>query len=396
MDPFVVVSIIIGSLALIAIALFVTSIIIKRKGKKKDKQEDAPITFEAISSLSEEDTNRLVEIKDKELIKRINTSVPGALKAVAGADISAAFGEVSGSGSIFQAVLPASAVMDKGAAVATTSAVSLSETTISRVTALSAANAVMGVASMIVGQYYMSLIDTKLKDMSSSIEKITNFQQSEFRSKVYALVAEAQKISTFEVETLENHELRARELTHLRSLEHECVELLGQANLSLQEIANKQGLDFKAYDKATEDSEGWYQYQQILLKVVEEIADLSYTLNLGAISRENSHALCVPYIKQSDDTLEKLKGWHEDNIKRLNINLEENKVKRSGVKGLLMKPLGLFNKNLNYKEMSKGTLERIEHQSGLSSHPDSVEKDLYKENVTLIAKDGKYYYLPKK
>ena len=286
MDPFVVVSIIIGSLALIAIALFVTSIIIKRKGKKKDKQEDAPITFEAISSLSEEDTNRLVEIKDKELIKRINTSVPGALKAVAGADISAAFGEVSGSGSIFQAILPAGAVMDKGAAVATTSAVSLSETTISRVTALSAANAVMGVASMIVGQYYMSLIDTKLKDMSSSIEKITNFQQSEFRSKVYALVAEAQKISTFEVETLENHELRARELTHLRSLEHECVELLGQANLSLQEIANKQGLDFKSYDKATEDSEGWYQYQQILLKVVEEIADLSYTLNLGAISRE--------------------------------------------------------------------------------------------------------------
>ena len=396
MDPFVVVSIIIGSLALIAIALFVTSIIIKRKGKKKDKQEDAPITFEAISSLSEEDTNRLVEIKDKELIKRINTSVPGALKAVAGADISAAFGEVSGSGSIFQAILPAGAVMDKGAAVATTSAVSLSETTISRVTALSAANAVMGVASMIVGQYYMSLIDTKLKDMSSSIEKISNFQQSEFRSKVYALVAEAQKISTFEVETLENHELRARELTHLRSLEHECVELLGQANLSLQEIANKQGLDFKSYDKATEDSEGWYQYQQILLKVVEEIADLSYTLNLGAISRENSHALCVPYIKQSDDTLEKLKGWHEDNIKRLNINLEENKVKRSGVKGLLMKPLGLFNKNLNYKEMSKGTLERIEHQSGLSSHPDSVESDLYKENVTLIAKDGKYYYLPKK
>jgi len=401
MDPWLLVAIIISSLSFIGIVLFVVALIIKKKASKEEKRDpekEMISAFEEIPPLSEEDESKLVEIKDKELIKRINNSVPGALKAVAGADISSAIGEVAGSPSVFQAILPAGAALNKGETVASNATLLSASAAdkFSRVTALSTANAIMGVASMIVGQYYLSMVDNKLKDMSASIEKITAFQQNEFRSKVYALVAEAQKISTFQVETMENHELRDRELNHLRSLEHECVELLGQANLSLQEIALKQGLDFKAYDKATEDSEGWYQYQQILLRIIKEIADLTYALNLGAITKENSSALCVPYIQQSEETNLKLKGWHEENVKRLNINLEESKVKRSGVKGLLMKPLSLFNDKLNYKEMSKGTVERIEHQSGLSSHPDAVESDLYKEDVTLIAKDGKYYFLPKK
>ena len=396
MDPFVLIAIIVGSLAALGILLFVISIIIKKRAKKEaDPNEEMAIAFKEIPALDEEDEKRLVEVKDKELIKRINVSVPGALKAVAGADISSAIGEVTGSGSVFQAVIPA---VSKSETVVTNTAVLSSSAAdkFSRVTALSAANAAMGVASMVVGQYFMSLIDAKLKDLGSTIEKITSFQQSEFRSKVYALVAEIQKISTFQVETLENHELRARELSHLRSLEHECVELLGQANLSLQEISSKHESDFKSYEGAISQAESWYDYQQILLKVIKEISDLTYVLNLGALSRENCNALSIPYTKQSEESLLKLKGWHEENTKRLGVNLEESKVKRSGLKGVLMKPLGLINKNLNYKEVSSTTIKNIERQSGIEAKDDVVESDLYKEDVTLIAKDGKYYYLPKK
>lgn len=396
MDPFVLIAVIVGSLAALGILLFVISIIIKKRAKKEvDPNEEMAIAFKEIPALDEEDEKRLVEVKDKELIKRINVSVPGALKAVAGADISSAIGEVTGSGSVFQAVIPA---VSKSETVVTNTAVLSTSAAdkFSRVTALSAANAAMGVASMVVGQYFMSLIDAKLKDLGSTIEKITSFQQSEFRSKVYALVAEIQKISTFQAETLENHELRARELTHLRSLEHECVELLGQANLSLQEISSKHEPDFKSYEVAISQAESWYDYQQILLKVIKEISDLTYVLNLGALSRENCNALSIPYTKQSEESLLKLKGWHEENTKRLGVNLEESKVKRSGLKGVLMKPLGLINKNLNYKEVSSTTIKNIERQSGIDVKDDVVENDLYKEDVTLIAKDGKYYYLPKK
>lgn len=139
-----------------------------------------------------------------------------------------------------------------------------------------------------------------MEDISSGIEKIADFQQNEFKSKVYALVAEVQKSSTFQVETIENNELRNRELQHLKTLEHECAQLLGQVNLSLQDIAGNSGVDYDKYEKLIGEAELWLQYQQILLEVMYKISDLTYVLNLGAISRENSYALYLPYAKQSE------------------------------------------------------------------------------------------------
>lgn len=108
-----------------------------------------------------------------------------------------------------------------------------------------------------------------------------------------------------QVETVENNELRNRELTHLKALEHECAQLLGQVNLSLQEITGKKDLDYDEYEKLVAEAETWYQYQQILLEIMYKISDLSYALNLGAISRENSFALYLPYAKQSEGALKK-------------------------------------------------------------------------------------------
>ena len=108
--------------------------------------------------------------------------------------------------------------------------------------AMNAANAAMGIASMVVGQYYMAQINDRIDSITNSMDRIAGFQDNEYKSKVYALVAEIQKISTFQIETMENEELRTRELAHLKNLEHECAHLLGQANLTLQDYAKKSGL----------------------------------------------------------------------------------------------------------------------------------------------------------
>lgn len=45
--------------------------------------------------------------------------------------------------------------------------------------------------------------------------------------------------------------------------------------------------------------------------------------------------------------------------------------------------------------MSQSTIARIEHQAEhASTVKDAEEDDLYQEDVRLIAKDGKLYYLP--
>ena len=386
---------------------------VKRKNAlASSKQYELAITFDDLPALTEQEESQLVEVKDSQLLARIDNAIPGTLQAVANAGAVHAYQEAAKSaGQLYQAIIPKGAVLDKSRAMegavrgsyrdvansikGNANWVAVDGKAANNLAAVGVANAAMNVASMVVGQYYMSQINDQLADINAGIEKVADFQQTEFKSKVYALVAEVQKSSTFQVETIENDELRNRELSHLKSLEHECAQLLGQANLSLQDISGKKGLDYDAYEKKIGEAENWFQYQQILLEVMYKISDLSYALNLGAISRENSYALYLPYAKQSEGTLAKLNEWHDEHVKRLEINVEESRRKRQGVEGFFMGALGLFNDDFNYKKMSQSTIARIEHQAENTSTIKGVEsEDLYQEDVRLIAKDGKLFYLP--
>lgn len=376
------------------------------------KRHELAITFDDLPALTEQEESGLVEVKDSQLLARIDNAIPGTLQAVANTGAVHAYQEAAKSaGQLYQAIIPKGAVLDKSREMqgafrgsyrdvansikGNANWVAVDGKAANNLAAVGVANAAMNVASMVVGQYYMSQINDQLGDINAGIEKIADFQQTEFKSKVYALVAEVQKSSTFQVETIENDELRNRELSHLKSLEHECAQLLGQANLSLQDISGKKGLDYDAYEKKIGEAENWFQYQQILLEVMYKISDLSYALNLGAISRENSYALYLPYAKQSEGTLAKLNEWHDEHVKCLEINVEESRRKRQGVEGFFMGALGLFNDDFNYKKMSQSTIARIEHQAENTSTIKGVEnEDLYQEDVRLIAKDGKLFYLP--
>ena len=260
---------------------------------------------------------------------------------------------------------------------------------------MNVANATMGVASMVVGQYYMTQINDQLEGINDGIVKIADFQNNEYKSKVYALVAEVQKCSTFQIETLENAELRNRELAHLKNLEHECARLLGQANLTLQGFTDNKGLDYAKYEKLVSEANSWYQYQQILLEVMYKIGDLTYALNLGAVSRENSYAMYLPYAKQAEGALEKLDAWHKSNRSKLEIDIDETRRKRQGVEGFFMNIPALFNDDLHYKAISKRTAAMISRQSdGSTAIKPADDTDLFQKDVRLVAKDGKLYYLP--
>lgn len=386
---------------------------VKRKNALASfKGQELAITFDDLAALTEQEESQLVEVKDSQLLARIDNAIPGTLQAVANTGAVHAYQEAAKSaGQLYQAIIPKGIVLDKSRAMegavrgsyrdvansikGNASWVAVDGKAANNLATVGVANAAMNVASMVVGQYYMSQINSQLEDINAGIEKLSDFQQTEFKSKVYALVAEVQKSSTFQVETIENDELRNRELSHLKSLEHECAQLLGQANLSLQEISGKKGLDYDEYEKKIGEAESWFQYQQILLEVMYKISDLTYALNLGALSKENSYALYLPYAKQSEGTLAKLNEWHDEHVKRLKINVEEGRRKRQGVEGFFMGALGLFNDDFNYKKMSQSTIARIEHQAEhASTVKDAEEDDLYQEDVRLIAKDGKLYYLP--
>lgn len=368
---------------------------------------DAPaellIEMEMLPAEVIKDENKLVEITDSKILAHVNNLVPGFAQVGNAAQAVQANGEV-----LYRAVLPAGAKLSnsrtlegavkemyhgangikghadwlpveaqKGtAAVANTAA------------------AAMTVASMVVGQYYMTQINAELGTISDGISEIQNFQDSEYRSRVFSLVVHVKKIADFQTEILENNELRISKINQLDSLEEECTQLLGQANLTLAGFAKKTNLDYETYEKVVGNAQNWFMYQKSLLDVLNKISDLKYTLHLGAVSREQCSAILPIYTKQVQETQGRLAMWHESNTGRLKIDTEEVRRKRARFDGVIHFLPGLFDEDFNFRSIEKNTAQMIRAQASGQNTLAIDKSELYSEDIQLIAKDGKIYYLP--
>ena len=354
------------------------------------------------------DEGRLVEITDSKVLAHVNNLVPG-LAQVGNAANNAAQAVQANGEVLYRAIIPSGAKLTNSKAMegavrgfyrgadgiqghANLLAVEAQKGT--AVVANTAA-AAMGVASMIVGQYYMTQINAELGAISDSISKVADFQDNEYRSRVFSLVAHMKKIADFQVEILENDELRLSKISQLDNLEEECTQLLGQANLTLAGFAKRTGFDYETYEKALGEAQNCFMYQKSLVDVLCKISDLRYTLHLGNVSREQCVAILPTYSKQVADTQARLTGWHQDTTKRLRIDTAKIRRKRDGLDGVIHFLPGLFNDDFNFRPIEKKTARMITAQ--VSGHEDvhlPDDTDLYAQDVQLIAKDGKVYYLP--
>ena len=370
-------------------------------------QNELVIQMEMLPAEEIIDENKLVEITDSKVLAHVNNLVPGLAQVgnVAHNAVQAAQanGEV-----LYRAIIPVgtkltdSKAMEnavrgiyhgadgiKGHAnlVAVKGPTALANT----------AAAAMGVASMVVGQYYMAQINTELEKISQDLSKVIDFQDNEYRSKVFSLLTHVNRIANFEVEILENNELRLSKITQLDSLEEKGTELLGQANLTLVGYTLKKELDYNVYEKNLGEIQKWYMYQKSLLEVLYKISELRYALHFGQVSREQCVALLPTYTQQVIDAKEKLTNWHKGMIKYLNIETEEKRIKRFGLDRALYSIPSLFKDKFKYKSMAENTVKLIEGQSAtIGEIYDYDTSTLYTEDVQLIAKDGKIYYLPEK
>ena len=349
------------------------------------------------------DESALVEVKDEKVLARIDSLVPGLGQA----GVATANAVQAAEDTVYRAIIPVGAKLTDSKAMegavrgiyhgadgikghANLVAVEKTGTVVANTAA-----AAMGVATMVVGQYYMTQINAELSKISDGLDKISSFQDNEYKSKVFALVAQVKKISAFQSEILENEALRKSEIDHLNKLEDQCLELLGQANLTVADYAKKMELDYASYEKEVREAQNWYLYQQTLLEVMNKISELKYALNMGEVSREQCTALLPTYIKQASDSLAILADWHNGNVTRLAIDTSESKRKRQGFDGVIHWLPGLFDESHNYASVADGVIEMINVQSTEVDYEARLSKsELYGRDVQLISKNGKIYYLP--
>ena len=178
--------------------------------------------------------------------------------------------------------------------------------------------------------------------------------------------------------------MRNRELIYLKNLEHECAELLGQVNGILQEITPDTMLKYKDYENYVYYAAVWIDYQQILLELLGKLGDLTYALNLGAITKQNAYALYEPYSKQTETTLDSLYDWHSANLEHLGINTLESRRKRTGIGKAVMSIPALFNEDLHYKSIPQDVATMIDRQLEVTGTIEPDDKlDLFKCDTQL-------------
>lgn len=405
-------------IGLCVLAVIIVALIVKKKHtdleastpqstavQKSDGEKHLSIPIEMLPTDFPDKNCTLTEITDSKILAHIDQVIPGLLQAGTAVDTAVRTAE-AGNEVLYRAILPAGAKLShslemEGAVrgfyhgadgirghanwvtANATGGVSIAANT---------AAAAMSVASMVVGQYYMMQINAELGKIGDNISEISNFQNNEFRSRVFALFSNVKNIAEFQDEIIENQELRQSKVIQLNSLEEECTKLLGQANLTLADIAKKTGLDYPAYEKEVQAAQNWRTYQETLLAVLYQIAELRFALHLGTVSREHCNASISTYTAQIENTQDRMDAWHQDAAKCLGINVTDSVRKRTGLDKAVHYVPGLMDNSKNFKAIQGGISEMITRQtSPIICQQD--QSDLYAEDAQLISMNGKIYYL---
>ena len=371
--------------------------------KANDDVNIIPIQVEQLPIESIEKPELLSEITDNKLLAHVNNLIPNLMQT----GISANNVVKSTSDVVYQAIIPAGATLTNSKSMngavrgiyhgnngiqGQANFVAVNQS--SQVIANSVSTGI-NITSMIVGQYYMAQINSELAKINDEILKISNFQDTEYKSKILALLIQIKRISTFQTEILENKRLRDSDIDKLNTLEQTCIELLGQANLMIKEHIKREDLDYKEYNQALKEVQNWYNYQKMLIEILYKITELKNILYLGTISEEQLNVVLNTYTKQVTDVRNSLVSWHENVTKKLGIDLETARRKRKGLDGAIHWIPGLFKDDFNFSTLSEQTKAMIEEQTlNYDLNAKFSISDSFNKDVKLISKDGKLYYLP--
>ena len=240
----------------------------------------------------------------------------------------------------------------------------------------------------------MSEISSKLEAMTKSIDKIGDFQDREFKSRILSVITLVGEISQFSSEITENDDQRALKLSALENLKATATELLGQVNITISDITQKcPNPDYEDYQSKVEDFKVLVEYQNVLVAVLAEVSKLTYLLGNGSISTERSYAVYSKYLGQAQQTQTLLRQWHDKQVAALRIDLNKERISKAGFEAIISAPLGLIDDRFKFKTLKQNLASEISTQANHSLENPAKPKRVYDEDVEIIIKDGKYYYL---
>lgn len=267
--------------------------------------------------------------------------------------------------------------------------------------ALQMSGSVAQVASLgvlVVAVAMLKKANDQLGELNLSVSRISDFQDTQYEGTVKRLIGEIQRVTKFQTEVLKDKDYRNRELINLKTQENKCVDLLNQADSAIKKEMVKERKFFKSYVDYTAHIEKWYQYQQILILLLRQISELTFTLNLGVVSRDNSFSNYDLNLPEVISVRKELRDWHMKNIGYYNVDLKEKKHKRTGGVFDAAKriPIGGLASKISEDTISDEVIGLIENQTKENyDELAAASGNQFEEDVKMVVEAGKLYYVAK-
>ena len=261
-------------------------------------------------------------------------------------------------------------------------------------TFINAAATITSVASLAVGQYYMSHINSKLDNIYTAMSQITGFLYNEYAGKVEAIAGQIKEIVSFQTDILENEELRKETLNKLNSLEYECSKLFHQANHAITDLIKNEKPNYKQYEELTQKVNPWSCSQQILIGILYTIESLLYVFHLGTASKKHCYSIYLSLLPETESIKNNLVQWHRKQQNNFQIDRKHFRRKKLGINTVISKMPSMIGNKLKYSSISKQMVEMIDLQTCSEVFYPDLDTDVFCEDVELIFKNDRVYYIP--
>lgn len=243
-------------------------------------------------------------------------------------------------------------------------------------------------ASIIAEKYYLECIFQEIHSISEGINKIAEFQITEYQSKIATLATESCRIAMLLQEPPEDlHYSMYRET--VTRLFTDCTYLLNQSSVTIKKLMNdyENIISPELYYSAVRELGEWVTYHAVLLEIMCHIHELKNLLGIGGEAEFNA----TKEFYLNTKFLKRVEEFHKRHVRNLNIDLDSEVIQSNVWYKLLWD--WLWGTRFQYKSLPTGIAFQIRSQIAAHTSAQKLisEATLINQPMRLIFKDGKLY-----
>lgn len=251
---------------------------------------------------------------------------------------------------------------------------------------------VMNIASILVGQYYMSEINSRLKIVENEIKSVSSFQKSEFESRVITSITYVVEMLRYSDEIVKSDEVRIGKLNTTESLKREMAQLIEQLLLQIKE--DLVTLNKKKIQEYEDKSKNLDRQIKLLIGLVislQELSNIELLLGKGKRSKELVFSLYQTEEEKVLSLFDNIEKWHDSHRVLYDIDLKNNRRRKTGFRKTVGAIQSIRDENKKYDYLDTDLSEILHRHLDLSlEEPVMIEKP-DKFRIIYNGEDSKSY-----